>query len=148
MLFFLQPDDCVFDFFLKALSAHQDNIHGHSVMLQLNTCFIVRSRDKAATKLSMGPSVFFSPWPLLYLEPTGDHRGKHHLGESFPSCKSTIIAIGMEAALHWGLDAFYKCCVTTKTEQWCSKQLPQNVCSSSDLPTLVQPGNPAPMCHL
>lgn len=114
----------------KSLCTHQDNIHGHSVMLQWNIHFIVKFRHKAATcprallSFSAHWSVDYS-WPLLYLEPTGDHRGKHHLGESFPSCKSTIMATGMEAALHWCLDAFYMGCVTTKTEQWCPKQTPQ-----------------------
>lgn len=94
-------------------------------MLQWNTHFIVR--DKAATcprALLSFPAHWSTDysWPLLYLEPTGDHRGKHHLGESFPSCKSARVATGMEAALQWCLDDSYMCCGTTKTEQWCPKQ--------------------------
>lgn len=110
-------------------------------MVQWSTCFVVKSRDKAATcphallSFSAHWSMAYS-WPLLYLEPTRDHRGKHHLGESFPSCKSAVIAIGMEAALPWCLYDFCECCVTTKTEQWCPKPPPQ-MCAAHQTPQIL-----------
>lgn len=140
-------------FLSKDLIPQQDNIHRYSVILQWNTDITARSRDKAATcqKALLPSAAYWSTdysWSPPDLATTGDHRGKHHPGESCTSYKSTVIATGTEAALRWCLEAFNVSSLTTKTKQCCPKRPPQK-CAACQIPHhFARSGNHASMCHL
>lgn len=107
------------------------------------------------TKLPLAKMPFCLLQPIEYSWPppepgaTGHHRGKHHVGKSSTSCRSSTIAKRTEALLCWCLEAFDMCCLTNKTKQSCPKKHSRKYGACLTVShSFTQSGNRASMCHL
>lgn len=153
MLFILQPDDwkCLW-FLSKSLRTHQDNIHGHSVMLQWNICFMLDPETKLPLVhvpccLSQPSEVWIIPDLFCIWSPQEITEGSIILGSHSHLVRAhNCHRDGSCSTLMSGCFL----CVLCDYKDWAMvfKATPTDVCSSSDSPDFVQPGNPAPKCLL